>query len=129
AELTRQAVHLIETGKVRPTLRSLQIIARRLGVPALSFQVPGDPEGEPRQRAAELERLCDRQRHADVADLARQILEQSSSRHLTAFANLYLGRSMAHLGSPAEALPHLRRARRLFELERDCGPAAEAREW
>ena len=130
AELSRQAVHLIETGKVRPSMRSLQVIARRLGVPALTFQVPGDPGAEmPHRRAAELERLCERQRFADVVELAEQLLRQETSDYLAAFGRLYLGRGLAHLGRPDEALPHLRRARRLFELEDDPWSAAEAREW
>ena len=32
-ELTRQAVHLIETGKVRPSMHSLQVIVDRLAIP------------------------------------------------------------------------------------------------
>lgn len=130
SDLSRQAVHLIETGKVRPSMRSLQIIARRLGVPALSFQIPGDPGAEvPHRRAAELERLCERQRFSDVVELAGQLLATDTSTYLAAFAHLYMGRGVAHLGRPDEALPHLRRARRLFEAEDDPWSAAEAREW
>src|SRR5215470_14806692 len=39
-ELTRQAVHLIETGKVRPSMRSLRVLASRLGVPVASLLAP-----------------------------------------------------------------------------------------
>ena len=130
SDLTRQAVHLIETGKVRPSMRSLQIIARRLGVSALSLQVPGDAGAEmPHRRAAELERLCERQRYHEVVELATHLLAHDTSTYLTAFAHLYVGRGLAHLGQPDEALPHLRRARQLFDAEDDPWSAAEAREW
>jgi len=130
SDLTRQAVHLIETGKVRPSMRSLQIIARRLGVSALSFQVPVDTGTEmPHRRAAELERLCERQHYDEVVELAEQLLAQDTSAYLAAFAHLYLGRGLAHLGRPDEALPHLRQARRVFDAEDDPWSAAEAREW
>lgn len=128
AELTRQAVHLIETGKVQPSARSLQLIARRLGVPAHTF-LAESAEGEPAQRrAAELERLCERQRYADVVELAHRMLVGDPATQTEAVARLYLGRALAQLGRADEALGHLRRARRLFETE-DPWSAAEAREW
>ena len=130
SDLTRQAVHLIETGKVRPSMRSLQIIARRLGVSAISFQLPTDAGAEvPHRRAAELERLCERQRFADVVELANHLLAEDTSTYLQAFAHVYLGRALAHLARPDEALAHARRAGRLFEEEGDPWSAAEAREW
>ncbi len=130
SDLTRQAVHLIETGKVRPSMRSLQIIARRLGVSAMSFQLHLDAGAEmPHRRAAELERLCERQRFDEVVELASQLLAQETSPYISAFAHLYVGRGLAELGRPEEALPHLRRAQRLFKLEDDPWSAAEAREW
>jgi tetratricopeptide (TPR) repeat protein len=130
SDLTRQAVHLIETGKVRPSMRSLQIIARRLGVSALTFQVQVDTGAEmPHRRAAELERLCERQRYDEVVELAEQLLAQDTSEYLDAFAHLYLGRCLSHLGRPDEALQHLRQARRVFESEDDPWSAAEARDW
>jgi len=128
-DLTRQAVHLIETGKVRPSLRSLQIIARRLGVPAHTFQVAPEVEtGPPQPWAAELERLCDRQRYDEVVDLARGLMSEGASVLQRAVAHLYLGRGLLHLGDAIEAMRHLRQARRLFEQEGDQWSAAEALE-
>jgi tetratricopeptide (TPR) repeat protein len=130
SELTRQAVHLIETGKVQPSARSLQVIARRLGVPAHTFRLSPVPGGETaHDRATELERLCERQRHSDVVELAGRLLEGDPPAQLEAVARMYLGRALAQLSRPAEAITHLRRAGRLFEAEEDHWSAAEAREW
>ncbi len=128
SELTRQAVHLIETGKVRPSARSLQVIARRLGVPAQSFQVADDPGTDLPDGAGELKRLSVRERHVEVVALARQLLTGDGPRHLKAVAHLHLGLALNELGRPEEALGHARRARTLFEEERDPWAAAEARE-
>ena len=130
-ELTRQAVHLIETGKVRPSLRSLRIIALRLGMPAQAFQLAGDGDADSAERwASELERLCDWQRYQEAVEVARGLLarEEASAAEL-AIANLYLGRALVHLGDADEALRHLRRASRLSQAEDDPWSAAEAREW
>src|SRR2546429_417857 len=39
-DLSRAAVHRIEQGKVRPSLRTLQLIAGRIGQPVERFLVP-----------------------------------------------------------------------------------------
>jgi tetratricopeptide (TPR) repeat protein len=130
SELSRQAVHLIETGKVRPTAHSLQIIARRLGVSSHTFELPADPGADlPHRRLAELERLCERQRYGEVVELARELLTDDVPPDLEAYAHLYLGRALTSLSEPHRGLVHLRRARRLFEAENDPWSAAEAREW
>lgn len=129
-ELTRQAVHLIETGKVRPSVRSLRIIALRLGVPAQSFQLAADADADSPQRwASELERLCDWQRYQEAVDVAHGLLARDSTSGERAVAHLYLGRALVLLGQGDEALRHLRRAGRLFQAEDDPWSAAEAREW
>src|SRR5207244_5452557 len=78
SELTRQAVHLIETGKARPSMRSLRILSERLGMPASSFLArpengPANPE------VAELDHLCQRQEYHAVVERARQILQRCGS--------------------------------------------------
>jgi tetratricopeptide (TPR) repeat protein len=129
-ELTRQAVHLIETGKVRPSLRSLRLIARRLGVPPEAFQLAADADADSPQRwAAELERLCEWQRYQEAEELARGLLGGDHTAAERAIGSLYLGRVLVHLGNGDEALRHLRRAGRLLREEGDPWLAAEARDW
>src|SRR5215469_15063487 len=65
-ELTRQAVHLIETGRVRPSGRSLEIIAGRLGRPVSDFVRESGPDGGPDLDL--LEQLCQRHQYEQLLD-------------------------------------------------------------
>jgi tetratricopeptide (TPR) repeat protein len=128
SELTRQAIHLIETGKVRPTRRSLRIIAQRLGVPESSLlALPGPMSDE--QAVAELQQLCERHHDARAAEQAEQLIQLGGSPERVAFAHHYASRALYALARPAEALPHAREARRRFESLGNPWWAAESMDW
>jgi tetratricopeptide (TPR) repeat protein len=127
-ELTRQAVHLIETGKVRPTRRSLRIIAERLGVPESSLLAPPAPVSD-EQAVAELQELVDRHDDAGAADQAARLVRLGGSPERLAFAHHYAGRALYALAKPAEALAHAREARRRFEALDNRWWAAESMDW
>jgi len=129
-ELTRQAVHLIETGKVRPSMRSLRILANRLRVPVTSLlaptttRVPFDQDS-----VAELARLCRDHQYQQVLVKAGEILEWSRAPDLIASAHHFMGEALCRIDRPEEALEHLRPARELFEaLDDDQDRVAEAME-
>jgi tetratricopeptide (TPR) repeat protein len=130
-ELTRQAIHLIETGKTRPSMRSLRVIAKRLGVPVSTFLLTSDPErsimhGE---HANELDRLCQAHQYARVVEIGRELLTPDASQEVRAVAHFYLGQARRHLVQPDEAVAHLREARQLFDRLGDPWLAAEALDW
>ena len=130
-ELTRQAIHLIETGKTRPSMRSLRVIAKRLGVPVSTFLLSSDPEravmhGE---HANELDRLCQTHQYDRVVEIARELLVPGASQEVQAVAHFYLGQALHHLVQPDQALAHLRLARQLFDRLGDPWLAAEAMDW
>jgi len=127
-ELTRQAVHLIEAGKVRPTARSLRHIARRLGMSESALLAP-PPPGSDEHTVAELEALCQRQEYRQVADEALRLVGVSGSPERTAFAHYYAGQALYRLGRPDDALSHLRDARRRFEALGNPWWAAESMDW
>lgn len=128
SDLTRQAVHLIETGKVRPTRRSLRTIAMRLGVAETALlAIPGPAADE--SVIAELERLSQRHEHAAVAEQARRLAAAGGSAQRTAYAHHYAGQALYELSRPAEALPHLREARDRFEALGNPWWAAESMDW
>ena len=127
-ELTRQAVHLIETGKVRPTARSLRVIALRVGVSESSLLAPPGPMSD-EFRISRLEQLCQRAEYALAAEQAERVLALQGSDELTAFAHHYAGVALFHLARLADALPHLVEARARFERLGNERWAAESMDW
>jgi tetratricopeptide (TPR) repeat protein len=129
-ELTRQAVHLIETGKVRPSMRSLRVLAHRLHVPVTAFLVTPDSRGPFDQDAiADLERLCRHRQYDQALTRGREIVEWARSPELLATARKAVGEALCYLDRPGEALENLRRGRELFEaMDDDGGRAAETME-
>lgn len=129
-ELSRQAIHLIENGKVRPRLRTMQIIARRLRVPISTLLAKPALDGDLRQvYFADLERLAQKHQYTAVADRARALLDDGVRGEFEAVACFHLGRALAHLHRPSEAIEHLQRARELFESFKDPWLAAESMEY
>jgi tetratricopeptide (TPR) repeat protein len=130
-ELTRQAVHLVETGKTRPSRRTLQIIARRLGVPVAAFLIGSESHEAPvtEARAGELERLCQAHQLNEAVELGCKTLEQAASPNVRAAAHYYTGQALVRLTRPEEALQHLIKARELFESLEDSWFVAESMDW
>jgi tetratricopeptide (TPR) repeat protein len=129
--LTRQAVHLIETGKARPSVRSLRIIADRLGMPISAFlrSSPTRPRGRD-ARVAELEQLCLTHQYERAIELADEVLrDETAPIDAQAGAHLYMGQALRHLGHTNAALEHLQRARELFEALDDPWMVAETMDW
>ena len=128
SDLTRQAVHLIETGKVRPTRRSLHIIAQRLGVPEwtlLAARGGMTDEGA----IAELEQLCQRQEYTRASERALRVIALGGSDELVAYCRHYAGLALYQLARPTQALPHLREARARFDALGNSWWAAESIDW
>jgi tetratricopeptide (TPR) repeat protein len=130
-ELTRQAVHLIETGKSRPSMRSLRHIADRLNMPVEAFLLPDGAEeaAVAESRSAELAQLCQAYRYAEAEELTRRILARNPAGRLRAVAHFYLGQALCQLKQAEEALHHLQQARAHAESAGDPALAAEAMGW
>jgi tetratricopeptide (TPR) repeat protein len=129
-ELTRQAVHLIETGKVRPSMRSLRVLASRLGVPVTSLLAPTTSRvAFDQDSVAELARLCREHQYEQVLARGGEILEWSRAPDLIAGAHHFVGDALCRMDRPQDALEHLRTARELFEaLDDDQDRIAETLE-
>src|SRR5207302_6759575 len=127
-ELTRQAVHLIETGKVRPSRESLEVIAARVGRPAHEFlDHAGRAVDGP--RLTEFEELCERHQYADLLRQAEDVLRKGAPPRHRAVAHFYAGRAHHQLNRHDEALEHLARAEELAGAVDNPWLAAEAIEW
>lgn len=135
ADLTRAAIHLIETGRARPSLPTLELIARRTGRP-LSFFMPDGvvvdgPKTPPEleARVFELERLSLARDDEAVLKLSEWLIERGLSRADEAQVRLLAGQARVQTRRPQGALMHLRRARALFDDLGDEWMAVECMDW
>jgi tetratricopeptide (TPR) repeat protein len=122
--MTKQALHLCETGRNRPTRVNLLAIIERLGITLEAVLV--DPR-DPRER--EMADLAQRQQHCELEKLASRVL---NDRNVTArthgVARYYLGRAVLR-AEPERACRELRQARRQLAKLGESSLAAEAMEW
>lgn len=113
-EVTRATIHLVEAGKMRPSMRTLQLIAQRTGRPVSHF-IAGQ-QGSEEQRAArdELSRLVDTGDYGAATALGGRLLAEELDPGIEADVRLSLGRAYVRMIDAGGAQPHLARARDLF---------------
>src|SRR5437660_2762346 len=131
-QLTRAAIHLIEAGKVKPSLPTLQLIARRTRKPLEHFLA--DPSVavdaiQVQERLAELQLLSAQRRSDETVARARELLALTNDPEVQAQAELYIGQGLCRLIQPAECLPYLRSARTYFEHTGDAWLVVECLDW
>src|SRR5947208_16279364 len=80
--VTAPAIYLIETGRTRPSLPTLEHIARRTGRPIEYFLAdPGGATDETLAGLIELEQLVAAGRNDEAAALGQRLLDLGSSAH------------------------------------------------
>lgn len=134
-ELTRQAIFLIESGKTRPSMRTLEMIASRTGRPTQSFlrtekaRVNGSEMGD--ARVAELQALCLQQQFEKAIKFGLSILDGTAppKGKVEAHVRLYVGQALVRATRPDEGLEHLRKAQALLEQEPDPWLAIDCADW
>ncbi|HSP10010.1 MAG TPA: tetratricopeptide repeat protein [Candidatus Dormibacteraeota bacterium] len=112
--VTAPAIYLIETGRTRPSLPTLEHIAERTGKPVEFFLA--DPAGgtdETQARLAELEAMVAEGRYGEAVELGVSLLELGTSafrlgriRYFLAIAHLQLGQPERGVALLADALTH-----------------------
>jgi tetratricopeptide (TPR) repeat protein len=123
-QVTKAAIHLIETGQSRPSIRTLRLIAGRTKKP-LSYFLAEETTAEP----TDLEQLALTNDAGRLQEAARRALEAASTSRERAFAHAFLGRAELQLSQPDAALENFRMARTLFEELRDPWMAVECMDW
>ncbi len=131
-QLSRTAIHLIENDRVKPSIETLRLIARKTQKPIEFFLL--DPDGqpdltEPQRELRELERLTLVRDFPDVVKLGLALLPKKWSRDDAALVHFYLGQAYCRLVQPQEALMHLPMAREHFERQDDEWSAVDALDW
>ncbi|HEX9475936.1 MAG TPA: tetratricopeptide repeat protein [Candidatus Dormibacteraeota bacterium] len=130
-KLTRTAIHLIEKGRTRPSMETLEQIARQTRKPIEFFLTPETASTltERQTQLRELERLTAVRELQQVTEVGAKLLEQRWSIEDAALIHFSIGQANCRLVRPAEALPHLRLARAEFERLGDEWMAVEAQDW
>jgi len=114
-EITRAAIHQVETGKMRPSMRTLELIARRTGRPVSFFMVGQEGSEEQQSARDELSRLVDSGEYVDAVALGGRILAGDPQPGIEADVQFGVGRALVRMVDGTRALHHLTRARELFE--------------
>jgi len=129
-QLTRTAIHLIEKGRTKPSMETLEQIARQTRKPIEYFLIPDSPAFAERQtQLSELERLTAVRELQKVVDMGLALLKQQWSAADAALIHFSIGQALCRLVRPAEALQHLKLARGEFERLGDEPMAVEALDW
>ncbi len=129
--LSRTAIHLIEKGRTRPSMETLQQIARQTRKPIEFFLTPDSPFAltERQSQLRELERLTAVRELEGVVNLGTSLLEQDWNAEDEAVIHFSIGQAYCRLVRPAEALQHLRLARVEFERLGDEWMTVETLDW
>jgi tetratricopeptide (TPR) repeat protein len=134
-DFTRQTIFLIEAGKARPSMRTLEIIAGRTGKPVQHFlrgSALGTPPGERAiadARVEELQALCLQRQFDKAITLGLPMLERPMAAKVEARVRHYVGQAFVRSMRPDEGLEHLRRAQALLEIDPDPWLAVECTDW
>jgi tetratricopeptide (TPR) repeat protein len=130
-EVSRTAIHLIEHGRIKPSLETLQQISQKTRKPMEYFLV-SDEAGEARPtppQLLELERLTFTRDFDAVINLGLPLVGRAWKKAERALLHFYLGQAFCRMVRPAEALEYLPIARRDFEQLQDEWMAVEALDW
>lgn len=120
-QVSRTAVHLAETGKTRPTLPTIQLIAARTRKPVDYFLVTSKPDGT-EASARMLERLREiaaTERSEELRILAEKAKSEAHDPLDAAWASFYLAKALIRLANPRPALAELYQARTAFQAAGD----------
>ena len=132
-ELSRQAIFLIEAGKARPSIRTLELIASRTGKTAGSFRrEPTEPPPSPvlaGARVEELQALCLQQEFDKAIALGLTELDRPMPPSVEAHTRYYVGQALVRSMQPDQGLEQLRRAQVLLEQEPDPWLLVECTDW
>ncbi len=124
--VTAPAIYLIETGRTRPSLPTLEHIAHRTGKPVEFFLA--DPSGatdETQTRLAELEAMAADGRYDEAIALGHSLLGLGSSAYRLGRIRYFVAMAYLLSGKPEQAADLLAEARAHFEAINDGVMLAE----
>jgi tetratricopeptide (TPR) repeat protein len=131
-EVSRTAVFLAETGKTRPTLPTIQLIAARTGKPLAYFLDGQDAPGVPGGVRAEIDKLRElaaAEKFAELLAAAEEAKAKASAGLDRAACSFYLAQAQIRLANPRPALLELEEARTVFNAFGDQWMVVECTDW
>jgi tetratricopeptide (TPR) repeat protein len=124
--VTAPAIFLIETGRTRPSLPTLEHIAQRTGKPVEFFLA--DPSGvadETHDGIVELERMLLDGREPEAIELGQRLLNLGSSAHRLGHIRYQIAQAYIATGKPEQASQLLEQAAAHFDAGGDVLMLAE----
>src|SRR5579859_235885 len=131
-EVSRTAVFLAETGKTRPTLPTIQLIAARTGKPLEYFLEAADApgvQGGIRPDLDKMRELAVAERFADLRVAAEDAKSKAEAVLDRAWCGFYLAQAQVRLADPRPALLELEEARADFQAAGDQWMVVECTDW
>ena len=124
--VTAPAIYLIETGRTRPSLPTLEHIARRTGKPVEFFLAePGGAADDTQTRLVEVEAMVADRRAGEAIAAGEGLLDRSSSAFRLGRIRYVLAQAYLGGGQPERAAGLLAEARAHFEAVNDGVMLAE----
>ena len=124
--VTAPAIFLIETGRTRPSLPTLEHIAARTNKPVEFFLAdPGGVSDAAQDGLTELEALLARGQYEESIELGQKLLSLGSSAYRLGPIRYHIARAYLHLGRPEPAAELLKQAAAHFESIGDSLMLAE----
>jgi tetratricopeptide (TPR) repeat protein/DNA-binding XRE family transcriptional regulator len=124
--VTAPAIYLIETGRTRPSLPTLEHIAHRTGKPVEFFLAnPGGVIDESQAKVADLEAMVADGRYNEAIELGRSLLDLGSSAYRLGRIRYFVALAHLQLAQPDRAAGLLAEARAHFEATNDGVMLAE----
>jgi tetratricopeptide (TPR) repeat protein len=118
--VTAPAIYLIENGRTRPSLPTLEHIARRTGKPVEFFLAePGGSADDSQTKVIELEAMVAEGRAADAIALGESLLDRSSLAFRLGRIRFLLAQAYLAAAQPERAAALLEAARAHFEAVND----------
>lgn len=125
-QVTAPAIYLIETGRTRPSLPTLEHIAHRTGKPVEFFLAdPGGTTDATQVALAELEAMVADGRYSEAIVLGGSLLDLGSSAYRLGRIRYFVGMAHLQLAQPDQAEGLLAAARAHFEATNDGVMLAE----
>ena len=127
-DISRTAIYFVETGKAKPSMETLHLIATRTNKPVDFFLGAGDGVNE-EAALIEIERLVAVGDNAAAATAADALIAKTSNPTEAAHARVLAATALIRLGQPVRARSQASAARAHFEQAGDVLMTAESLSW